>query len=79
MRPKGQGGASKLQREASQQLKEGARLEAMAIRRAEVTEWLNEVSDDKHLGMLAADADFLAALELCAGYLRRLAGKTSAT
>ncbi|MCX6916920.1 MAG: hypothetical protein NT167_28440 [Verrucomicrobia bacterium] len=78
-RIKCQGGASKLQREASQQPEEGGRLEAMAIRRAEVTGWLNEVSDDKHLGMLAADADFLAALELCAGYLRRLAGKTSAT
>lgn len=74
-RLKGHGGASKLQRETKQQLDEKARLEEIEIRRAEVTEWLNEVSDDTHLGLLAPDPDFLKALDLAAGYLRRLARK----
>ena len=74
-RRKGEGGASKLQREVSQQLAEKARLEAMEIRRAEVTEWLREVADDRHLGLLAPDPAFLQALEYAAGYLRRLTRK----
>ena len=72
-RLKGHGGASKLQRDRKQQIDEQARLEAMEICRAEVTEWLNEVSDDKHLGLLAPDQAFVDALDLAAGYLRRAA------
>ncbi len=75
----GQGGASKLQRDKKQQIDEKARLDEMEIRRAEVTEWLKEVSDDKHLGLLAPDQDFADALDLAAGYLRRLARKTPTT
>jgi hypothetical protein len=73
-RLKGQGGATKLQRDTAQQASENARLEALELRAVETSEWLLEVSDDKHLGLISelTRTRFCAALDTAAGYLRRL-------
>lgn len=75
-RRKGEGGASKEQREAAQQKEEYARLEAIEIRAVENTEWLLENADDKHLGLIseAARQGLLDALDTAASYLRSLKG-----
>ena len=72
-RLKGQGGATKAQREAAQQTAESARLEALDLRAAEISEWLLEVADDQHLGMISdlTKQQLLAACETAAAYLRR--------
>jgi hypothetical protein len=77
-RLKGEGGASKTQRENAQQLAEAARLEAIEIRAAEVTAWLLENADDKHLGQLGDKlrADLLDALDGTATYLRNIGART---
>jgi len=77
-RLKGHGGASKAQREAAQQITEKARLEAMDLRAVETAEWLTEVADDKHLGLISdlSREQLLVALDTAAGYLRRLASRS---
>lgn len=73
-RLKGQGGATVEQREAAQQAEEKARLEALELKATEATEWLLEVSDDKHLGLMPSEIreKLLIALETAVGYLRTL-------
>ena len=71
----GQGGASKLQRDQHNQKTEAHRLEAIDLHAVETSEWLLEVSDDKHLGLISelTQAQLLNALDTAAGYLRRRA------
>jgi len=72
-RAKGEGGASKQQRENAQQFAESARIEAIELQAIETKDWLMEVSDDKHLGLIPDDTrrQLLEALDTAAGYLRR--------
>ena len=75
-RLKGQGGASKEQREAAQQAATSAEHEAIRTRAANTAEWLLEVADDAHLGVALDTAEkttLLEALDTAAGYLRRSA------
>jgi hypothetical protein len=71
-RLKGQGGATVEQREAAQQAEEAARLEALELKATEVVEWLIEVTDDQHLGLISTltREHLLAACETAASYLR---------
>jgi hypothetical protein len=73
-RLKGHGGATKLQRDTAQQLGEKARLEALDLKAVEVSEWLMQVSDDKHLGLISKETreQLSLALQTAAGYLRNL-------
>lgn len=75
-RLKGQGGATKLQREAAQQAAAASALEAQTSRATEFTDWLLGVSDDAHAGQWPQlDGDKLyEACETFAGYWGRLRG-----
>ena len=73
-RRKGQGGVSKLQRNTAQLLNEHARIEAVEIRALEVAEWLMQVSDDRHLGLINEQTreQLHIAIQTASGYLRNL-------
>jgi hypothetical protein len=76
-RLKGQGGATKVQRENAQQLAEAGRIDAMEIEATRISEWLLEHADDQHLGLINEHSrgQLLDALDTAAGYLRRFAKK----
>lgn len=73
-RRKGQGGATKLQREAAQQRDEQARIEAIEIKAVEVIDWIKEHGDAKGFGAIGdkMKRDLREAFEFGAGCIRRL-------
>lgn len=71
-RLKGHGGASAEQRAAAQARDEAARIEALELDAESFCKWLDENSDDKHLGLIH-DAPFntlLDSLETAVAYMR---------
>lgn len=73
-RLKGQGGATAAHRESAQQRSEQDRLEALDLEATKTAEWLLQVADDKHLGMISSTTrdQLRFSLEAALGYLRNL-------
>ena len=67
-------GNPKINRVLAQEAEEKARLEALDLRAVETSEWLMQIADDKHLGLISdlSRAQLLESMDVASAYIRRL-------